>query len=225
MSTTLDQVVAKQIGQDTTLPSLELSSETTQQAAACSGSACFYNTTLSFRDAHSPLPMEFNPRKVFALLFGEGDTPEERAAIASQTRSLLDRITGRTRALQRDLGAGDRVVLDNYLETVREIERRVQLASSRDLSAITVPEAPIGELERVRRAGRSAVRPDRAGLPGRPDARGLVHHGGRGHQPHLQPHRRVGLLPSRVAPRQRPGPAREAGRRSRRGTWSGSRRS
>jgi hypothetical protein len=146
MSPTLDQVVAKTIGQNTTLPSLEVASETTQQAAACSGSACFYNTTLSFRDAHSPLPMEFNPRKVFAQLFGEGDTPEERAAIQNQTRSLLDRIGDRTRALKQDLGAGDRVVLDNYLETLREIERRVQLASSRDLSSITVPQAPIGEL-------------------------------------------------------------------------------
>jgi hypothetical protein len=146
MSATLDQLVAQNIGQSTTLPSMEVASETTQQAAACSGSACFYNTTLSFRDAHSPLPMEFNPRKVFAMLFGEGDTPEERTAIQNQTRSLLDRITGRTRALQRDLGASDRVVLDNYLQTVREIERRVNLVSTRDLSMITVPEAPIGEL-------------------------------------------------------------------------------
>src|SRR5439155_24630402 len=142
MSTTLDQVVAQHIGQNTTLPSLELASETTQQAAACSGSACFYNTTLSFRDKHSPLPMEYNPRKVFPQLFGEGDTPEERASISNQTKSLLDRINDRTRALRQDLGAGDRVVLDNYLETMREIERRVQLASSRDLSGINVPEAP-----------------------------------------------------------------------------------
>jgi hypothetical protein len=146
MSATLDQVAARHIGQNTTLPSLEVAAETTQQAAACSGSACFYNTTLSFRDAHSPLPMEHNPRKVFTQLFGEGDTPEERAAISGQTRSLLDRIRDRTGALRRDLGAGDRTVLDNYLETLREIERRVQLASSRDLSAIDVPEAPIGEL-------------------------------------------------------------------------------
>jgi len=146
MATTLDQVVAQHIGQNTTLPSLEVSSETTQQAAACSGSACFYNTTLSFRDSHSPLPMEHNPRKVFAQLFGEGDTPEERAAISEQTKSLLDRVRDRIRTLRQDLGAEDRTVLDNYLETVREIERRVQLASSRDLSGINVPEAPIGEL-------------------------------------------------------------------------------
>jgi hypothetical protein len=146
MATTLDQVVAKHIGQNTTLPSLEVAAETTQQAAACSGSACFYNTTLSFRDAHSPLPMEHNPRKVFIQLFGEGDTPQERTAISDQTNSLLDRVRDRITAMRRDLGAGDRATLDNYVETVREIERRVQLASSRDLSAINVPEAPIGEL-------------------------------------------------------------------------------
>jgi len=146
MSATLDQVVAGQIGQNTTLPSLEVAAETTQQAAACSGSACFYNTTLSFRDAHSPLPMEHNPRKVFVQLFGEGDTPQERTAISDQTRSLLDRVRDRIGAMRRDLGAGDRAILDNYVETVREIERRVQLASSRDLSSINVPEAPIGEL-------------------------------------------------------------------------------
>jgi len=83
MSTTVDQLIAQRIGQTTTLPSLEVASETTQQAAACSGAACFYNTTLSFRDAHSPLPVEYNPRKVFAQLFGEGDTPAERNAISA----------------------------------------------------------------------------------------------------------------------------------------------
>ncbi len=147
MSATLDQVVAGRIGQDTTLPSLELASETTSQVAACGGSGCYYSSTLSFRDAHSPLPMEYNPRKVFIQLFGEGDTPEEREAISNQTVSLLDRITDRTRALQRELDPGDRVVLDNYLDTVREIERRVEMASARDLSGIDLPEAPIGELD------------------------------------------------------------------------------
>jgi hypothetical protein len=147
MSATLDQVLARHIGQDTTLPSLEVAAETPQQAAACSGSRCFYNTTLSFRDAHAPLPMEHNPRKVFMQLFGEGDTPEDRAAIAQQTTSLLDRIRDRTGTLRRDLGPGDRAVLDGYLDTVREIERRVQLASSRDLSGIDLPDAPAGELD------------------------------------------------------------------------------
>jgi hypothetical protein len=145
MSTTLDQAVARHIGQDTTLPSLEVAAETTQQPAACSGAGCFYNTTLSFRDSSSPLPMEHNPRKVFMQLFGEGDTPAERAAITNQTMSLLDRIRDRTHALRRELDASDRAVLDGYMDTVREIERRVQLASTRDLSAIDLPEAPMGE--------------------------------------------------------------------------------
>ena len=74
MATTLDQVVAGHISQGTTLPSLELASETTIQVAACGGARCYYSSTLSFRDATSPLPMEFNPRKVFIQLFGEGDT-------------------------------------------------------------------------------------------------------------------------------------------------------
>ena len=147
MAATLDQVVASHIGQNTTLPSLELASETTSQVAACGGSRCYYSSTLSFRDANSPLPMEFNPRKVFIQLFGEGDTPEEREAIATQTMSLLDRINDRTRALQRDLDPSDRIILESYLETVREIERRIELASQRDLSGIDLPEAPIGELD------------------------------------------------------------------------------
>lgn len=149
MTTTIDQLIAERIGQETALPSLEVASETTIQVAACSGGSggCYYSSTLSFRNASSPLPMEFNPRKVFMQLFGEGDTPEEREAIARQTRSLLDLIAERTQALQRSLGASDRRVLDEYLGTVREIERRVELAEQRDLSGIDLPEAPIGELD------------------------------------------------------------------------------
>jgi hypothetical protein len=149
MAPTIDQMIAGRIGQETALPSLEVASETTTQVAACpSGGGCYYSTTLSFRNATSPLPMEFNPRKVFTQLFGEGDTPEERAAITRQTGSLLDLISERTKALQQTLSAGDRVVLDGYLDTVREIERRVQKAAQRDLSGIQLPEAPIGELDK-----------------------------------------------------------------------------
>jgi hypothetical protein len=147
MSTTLDQVVAGHISQGTTLPSLELASETTIQVAACGGARCYYSSTLSFRDAMSPLPMEFNPRKVFIQLFGEGDTNEERDSISRQNASLLDRINDRTHALQRELDPGDRAILDGYLTTVREIERRVERASQRDLSDIKLPPAPIGALD------------------------------------------------------------------------------
>ena len=146
MSATLDQILAQKISQGTTLPSLELASETTIQAAACS-TRCYYSSTLSFRDATSPLPMEFNPRKVFIQLFGEGDNEAERAAVSKQSLSLLDRINQRTKALERDLDAGDRAVLDSYLTSVREIERRIEIAGKRDLSDIKLPPAPIGTLD------------------------------------------------------------------------------
>jgi hypothetical protein len=144
MATTLDQVIAKMIGQDTPLPSLEVSSETIVQAAAGGGGSY---STLSFRDADSPLPMESNPRKVFLQLFGEGDTPQERASISHQTNSLLDLILDETKSLQGGLGSNDKAVLGGYLESVREIERRTQKAGEKDFSGVTVPDAPVGELD------------------------------------------------------------------------------
>ncbi len=144
MATTLDQVIAKIISQDTPLPSLEVSSETIVQVAAGGGGSY---TTLSFRDAESPLPMEYNPRKVFLQLFGEGDTPQERASISKQTNSILDLILDRTKKLQGELGSSDRAVLDGYLESVREIERRTQKAASKNLDGLKIPDAPVGELD------------------------------------------------------------------------------
>ena len=144
MATTLDQVIAKIIGQETRLPSLEVASETIVQSAAGGGGSY---TTLSFRDADSPLPMEPNPRKVFLQLFGEGDTPQERATISHQTGSLLDLILDAAKTLQRDLGSKDKEALDGYLESVREIERRAQRADAKDLSGLQIPEAPVGELD------------------------------------------------------------------------------
>src|SRR5712671_488 len=144
MAVTLDQVISKVISQDTPLPSLEVSSETIVQGSA--GNNSIY-TTLSFRDADSPLPMETNPRKVFLQLFGEGDSPQERASISNQTNSILDLILDDTRKLQGRLGSSDRAVLDGYLESVREIERRAQMAEAKDHSAIKIPEAPVGEQE------------------------------------------------------------------------------
>jgi hypothetical protein len=144
MAQTLDQLIASKLGQDTTLPSLELSSETTNQQASGGG---YYSTTLAFRDDHTPLPMEYNPRKVFLQLFGEGDTDAERALISRQTGSILDLIGDRTKALRNEVGAADKRVMDNYLETIREIERRLQKAKERDISSIKLPDAPAGELD------------------------------------------------------------------------------
>jgi Protein of unknown function (DUF1552) len=144
MAITLDQVIAKIISQDTPLPSLELASETIVQSAAGGGGAY---ATLSFRDAESPLPMEYNPRKVFMQLFGEGDTPQERAFISQQTDSILDLSLDRTKKLQSELGPADRAVLDGYLDSVREIERRTRKAAAKDVSNIKIPDAPVGELD------------------------------------------------------------------------------
>jgi hypothetical protein len=144
MAVTLDQVIAKIISQDTPLPSLEVASETIVQTSA--GNNSIY-TTLSFRDADSPLPMETNPRKVFLQLFGEGDTPQERAAITNQTDSILDLVLDDAKRLQGRLGSGDRAVLDGYLDSVREIERRAQMAAAKDLSTLKIPNAPVGEQE------------------------------------------------------------------------------
>ena len=144
MAITLDQVISKVISQDTPLPSLELASETTVQSAAGGGGSY---TTLSFRDVESPLPMEYNPRKVFLALFGEGDTPQERESIGRQTKSILDLTLDRTKKLQGELGPNDRAALDGYLDSVREIERRAQKAAAKDLSNLKVPNAPVGELE------------------------------------------------------------------------------
>ena len=127
MATTLDQEMAKYIGKDTPFPTLELASETTVQVAAGNGGPF---TTLSFRDEHTPLPMEYNPRKVFLQLFGEGETPRERVAMARQANSMLDVIRDRTKKLESDLGSEDRAVLDAYLTDVREVERRAKLAGS-----------------------------------------------------------------------------------------------
>ena len=126
-----DQLAARHIGQDTRLPSLEL---TTALGGA----------RLAWRTPTQPLPQEGNPRAVFQKLFGQGDTDVERAAILHETGSILDRVKGQAARLQASLGVGDRVVVSDYLDSVREIERRVQMASQQDTSRLDIPDAPVG---------------------------------------------------------------------------------
>ncbi len=137
-----DQIAARQIGQDTPLPSLELATETGKNCDATFG--CAYGDTISFRGPGQPLPMEYNPRKVFYQLFGQGDTMEEREAIARETGSILDAVTGEAATLRARLGAGDRRMVADYLDSVREIERRLQMMASQDMSAMDLPDAPVG---------------------------------------------------------------------------------
>ncbi len=130
--TTIDQVIAAHIGQDTLLPSLQLAVEDPgANASGCGeGYSCVYTNTISWAAPNRPLPMEINPQVVFERLFGDGGTPEDRAARREQQRSILDSITGSLASLERKLGAGDRARIEQYLEDVREIERRLAIAAA-----------------------------------------------------------------------------------------------
>jgi hypothetical protein len=142
---TIDQIAAQHIGQDTPLPSLEVATDVRGGGGFCDRDyGCSYAGTISFRSPTTPLPMETDPRKLFIRLFGQGDNAAERARLSKQYGSLLDMLTGEVATLQRSLGPSDKRVLSDYLETVREIERRIQKTEARDLSHIDIPDAPAG---------------------------------------------------------------------------------
>ena len=126
-----DQLAVRYVGQDTRLPSLELS--------VGSGSA-----RIAWRTPTQSLPQESNPRSVFQKLFGQGDTDQERAQILAETGSILDRVTGQAQRLQASLGVKDRSVVSDYLDSVREIERRVQMAEKQADPDLVIPDAPVG---------------------------------------------------------------------------------
>jgi len=128
--TSADQVAARQIGQGTPLPSLELALEA--------------GASIAYLSPQTPLPMETNPRVVFERLLGDGSTPAERAARQRELSSLLDSVTGEVAALKRDLPGADRERLDRYLTDVRELERRLALAADSPLASIEVPDKPNG---------------------------------------------------------------------------------
>jgi hypothetical protein len=140
---TVDQIAAQKIGQDTPLPSIELTIE--EPSLNCGdGLSCSYRDTISWQGPHSPLPMQNNPQVVFERLFGDGNTAEQRKARRDQSLSLLDSVMGEASALQRRLPASDRSRLDQYLSDVREIERRVQKAGQQLSDDLQVPAAPTG---------------------------------------------------------------------------------
>src|SRR5499427_4132766 len=143
--TTIDEIAAEHIGQDTPLPSLEVATENHGGGGFCDRDyGCSYSGTISFRTPTTPLPMENDPRKLFIRLFGQGDNAAERVRLSKQFGSLLDMLTSEVNTLQRSLGPSDKRVLADYLETVREIERRIQKTEARDLSNVDIPDAPRG---------------------------------------------------------------------------------
>jgi hypothetical protein len=142
----IDQIIAAEIGQDTAFPSLELATEDfgALLGACMSGYSCAYMNTLSWQTPTRPLPMEINPRVVFERMFGWESTSDQRLARMRADRSVLDVITEDLTDLERGLGRRDRARLDEYLDHVREIERRIQQSEQRADRQLTVPTAPIG---------------------------------------------------------------------------------
>ncbi len=145
-NTTIDQVVAQQIGQDTPLPSLEVATEDfTGYVGGCSpGFSCAYLNTISWSTPSTPLPMEINPRAVFERLFGAAGTPAQREARTQTERSILDSVAGEASSLSVSLGPRDRARMTDYLDNLREIERRIQKQEARGATQVDAPDAPIG---------------------------------------------------------------------------------
>jgi Protein of unknown function (DUF1552) len=131
LGTTADQIAAQQIGRESVLPSLELSMDLLQTVGQCdNGYACVYQNNLSWSSPTTPLPAEAHPRIVFERLFGEGGSAAERRAALKKRASLLDSVTQEITRLNRELGPADRARVGQYLETVREVERRIQKAEA-----------------------------------------------------------------------------------------------
>jgi hypothetical protein len=145
-----DQIAAAALGAQTVLPSLELSIDLSFLSGQCENSySCVYLNTLAWRSPTSPLPTEKNPRLVFERLFGNGGTTAQRVAIARENRSILDSVTEDFARLSRQLGPADRVQVDEYLQAVREVERRIQVVEMLGVdSGLPALERPRGIPER-----------------------------------------------------------------------------
>ena len=144
--TTIDQMIARRIGQDTTFPSLELALEdlTTLIGSCDAGFSCTYINTLCWSSPTTPLPMEINPRVVFERMFGDPGTRAQRLDRISEDRSILDAITREAASFRAGLGATDNARVSQYLDNIREIERRIQAAEKQASSSLSIPESPAG---------------------------------------------------------------------------------
>lgn len=146
-NTSIDQVIAAQIGHQTALPSFEVATEDFSSAiGACAGGySCIYANTISWKDPVTPLPMEINPRSAFERLFGRAGNATQRVARLRRRASILDSVGRELDALQGNLGEGDRHRLDAYLTSLREVEQRIQRTESQNETNVTmVPDAPLG---------------------------------------------------------------------------------
>ena len=202
-SPTIDQFIAQKIGNETLLPSLQLSLEDPNSSSSNCGEgySCSYTNSISWVGLPTPpgeplmrtapLPMELNPQVVFERLFGSGGTPELRAQRLKQTRSILDSLTSELSRLKNDLGASDQRTINQYTDEIREIERRIQIAAE-GVERTPELDLPPGIPGAVRRAREAALRPAGTRVQGRHHARG---DGPR----RARPYRRVYLFPTQPA--------------------------
>jgi hypothetical protein len=147
VGTSLDQHYAQQYGQDTAIPSMQLCIENVDQAGGCSyGYSCVYTDSISWAAPNEPLPMVRDPRTVFDMLFGVGATPTERAERRAEDRSILDWIVEDMTRLRNTLGTADRARLNDYLEDIHEIERRIKRVEAQNSTGEPreLPGAPVG---------------------------------------------------------------------------------
>jgi hypothetical protein len=139
LGTTVDQIAAQAIGKDTAMPSLELGTDLMAQVGNCdNGFACAYQNNLSWSSPTTPLPTEADPRVVFERLFGDGGSRELRRAELRKSGSILDWMTADLARLRRELGPGDTTRLNQYVDSVREVERRIQKAEQQSETAVVV---------------------------------------------------------------------------------------
>jgi hypothetical protein len=145
-NTSIDQVIAAKVGNETLLPSLEVATEDFSSAiGSCAGGySCIYANTISWRTPTMPLPMEINPRAAFERMFGRAGTPAQRAARLRRQKSILDGVGRELGQLQGRVGTGDKQRLDEYLQHVREVEGQIQKAEKQSAVNPNAPEAPIG---------------------------------------------------------------------------------
>ncbi len=142
LATTADQFAAREIGKGTRVPSLELNLDNPTQGACDSGD-CFYVNTVSWRNETTPNPAESHPRIVFERLFGDGGSAAQRVAETKNTGSILDSVTQEVNRLASTLGPGDRTKLSEYMDSVREIEQRIQNVETQGAQSIELPERPV----------------------------------------------------------------------------------
>ena len=145
--TSMDQMLAKEFGRETQLASLELGLESSESAGTCSaGFSCAYTSTISWRTPTTPLPMEHDPRAAFERMFGDNSTtdPAARLARVQETASILDSVLRKADDLGRALGASDRAKLNEYLEAIRDVERRIQKAEKENSQKLAVVDRPAG---------------------------------------------------------------------------------